>query len=191
MMADLAALIVDEGNWLPLSMGVAGLAVAILLHRYRHPDLPARRRIMAAMNLFFGLTMATMAFGHLLAVTTRLGMGTLTGSPALLYVIGAVLTVPSWYLVRHSWRLFASHDDEGRTTLVLNAGLGLTLLALGLHNLPLAAPAVLNIAYHLHSRRAAGWALLSMAVAVNLSLFVGGLIFMASGQSFEQFTGAE
>jgi len=45
--------------------------------------------------------------------------------------------------------------------------------------------------YHLHSRRVVGWAIVSMAVVVNLGLFIGSLIFLASGQSFEQFRGIE
>jgi hypothetical protein len=76
-------------------------------------------------------------------------------------------------------------------TLKLNAWLALTLLALGLHNLPLAAPALLNLGYHLHSRRVVGWAFVSLAVVVNVGLFIGSLIFLASGQSFEQFRGIE
>jgi hypothetical protein len=36
-----------------------------------------------------------------------------------------------------------------------------------------------------------GWAILYIAVVVNGGLFVGSLIFLASGQSFEQFTGIE
>jgi len=66
-MADrLFALIVDESKWLTASMSLALLAVTVLLHGHRRSDLPARRRILAAMNLFFGVTIGTMAFGHLL-----------------------------------------------------------------------------------------------------------------------------
>ena len=55
------------------------------------------------------------------------------------------------------------------------------------HNLPLAAPALFNIAYQRHASRTVGWTIVSLAVAVNVGLFIGALIFMASGQSFEQF----
>ena len=75
--------------------------------------------------------------------------------------------------------------------LVLNVWLAVTLVALGVHNLPLAAPALFNIGYHLHSRRVVGWAFLSMAVVLDAGLFVGSLIFLASGQSFEQFRATE
>lgn len=185
----LVALIVDESKWMPVSMGIALLAVTVLLFLRRHAGLPGRRRILAAMSLFFGVTIGTMAFGHLLAVSTKLVSGTLEGSALVLYLIGAALAVPSWWLIYHAGRELASASDPGRTTLGLNAWLTVTLVALGLYNLPLAAPGVLNVAYGLHSGRLAGRALVGIAVLVNLSLFVGSLIFMASGQSFEQFMG--
>ncbi len=143
------------------------------------------------MNLFFGVTIGTMAFGHLLAVTTKLALETLEGSTAAFYAIGTALAVPSWWLIHHAWRLLAAAADHGRTTLVLNAWLAITLLALGVHNLPLAAPAFFNIGYSLHSRRVLGWAIVSMAVVVHVGLFIGSLIFLASGQSFEQFSRIE
>lgn len=191
MIDSLIALIVDESKWLPVSMGCALLTVAILLYRRRHLDLSSRRRVIAAMNLFFGVTIGTMALGHLLAVTTKRALETLEGSILMLYVIGIVLAVPSWWLIHHATRMLSSEDDQGRMTLVLNAWLGLTLMALGIHNLPLAAPALFNIGYQLNSRRVVGWAILSMAVFVNVGLFIGSLIFLASGQSFEQFSGIE
>jgi hypothetical protein len=191
MINQLIAIIVDENKWPAASLGLAFLAVAILLYRRRHSDFPARRRVLAAMNLFFGVTIGTMAFGHLLAVTTKLALGTLGGSVLLLYLIGAALAVPSWWLIHHTRRLLASDREHGRATLALNAWLALTLLALGVHNLPLAAPAFFNIGYHLHSRRAVGWAIVSLAVVFNVGLFIGSLIFLASGQSFEQFSGIE
>jgi len=191
MINQLVALIVDESKWLTAAMGLAILAVMILLYRYRHSELPARRRILAAMNLFFGVTIGTMAFGHLLAVTTKLALGTLEGSPPVFYAIGIALAVPSWWLIHHTRRVLASDEEHGRATLALNAWLAITLLALGLHNLPLAAPAFFNMGYQLNSRRVVGWAIVGLAVAVNVGLFIGSLIFLASGQSFEQFRGIE
>lgn len=189
MIEQFLALIVDEGKWLPVSMGLALLCVAIMV--YRHVDLPARSRITAAMNLFFGVMIGTMAFGHLLAVTTKLVRGTLAGPTPLFYAIGIALAVPSWTLIRHARLLFVSENARGRTTLILNAWLALTLLALGLHNVPLAIPGFFNIGYQLHSRRVVGWVIVSLALIVNLGLFIGALVFMASGQSFEQFSGIE
>lgn len=191
MINQLVALIVDESKWLTVSMGFAFLAVTILLYLHRHSDFPARRRILASMNLFFGVMIGTMAFGHLLAVTTKLVAGTLEGSLLVFYVIGIVLAIPSSWLIYHTRRVLASDDAHGRATLALNAWLAITLMALGIHNLPLAAPALFNIGYHLNTRRAVGWAIVSLAVIINVGLFIGSLIFLASGQSFEQFRGIE
>lgn len=191
MINQLVAFIVDESKWLTASLGFALLAVTILLYWHRHSDFPARRRVLAAMNLFFGVTIGTMAFGHLLAVTTKLTVGTLEGSVPVFYLIGTALAVPAWWLIYHTREILASDDEHGRATLVLNAWLAITLLALGVHNLPLAAPAFFNIGYHLHSRKVVGWALVSMAVVVNIGLLIGSLVFLASGQSFEQFKGIE
>ncbi len=116
-------------------------------------------------------------------------MGTLEGPIPLFYAIGIALAVPYWWIIHHTRRILVS--DDKRTTLVLNVWLAATLLALGIHNLPLAAPGFLNIGYQLHSHRAVGWAIVSIAVVVNVGLFVGSLIFLMSGQSFEQFSGIE
>ena len=129
-----------------------------------------------------------MAMGHLLAVTTKLALGILEGSVGVFYTIGAVLAVPAWWLIYHAPRVLTD-DGHGRATLVLNAWLALSLLTLGVHHVPLAAPALLNIGYHLHSRPSSGWAIMGVAVVVNMGLLVGSLIFLASGQSFEQFRG--
>jgi hypothetical protein len=189
MTSRLAALIVDESKWLPLSMTVALLAVTILL--IRHPHLHARRRVLAAMNLFFGVTIATMALGHLLAVTTKLASRTLEGPIAVVYLIGIAVAVPSCWLTYHTRRVLAEGDEHGGATVRLNAWLAITLLVLGIHNLPLAVPALLNIAYHLQTRRLVGWAIVGMTIAFDVGLFVGALVFMASGQSFEEFRGIE
>ena len=187
MIERLAALVVDESKWLTVSMGLALLAVVVLLWRRRAADVPARRRILAAMNLFFGVTIGTMAFGHLLAVTTKLARGTLAGSVPLLYLIGVALAVPSWWLAWHARTLLAAGGGGSRRTLLLNGWLALTLLALGVPNLPLAAPGLLNVGYQLHSRRWIGRAIVAVALLVQVGLFVGSLIFLASGRSFEEF----
>jgi hypothetical protein len=191
MPAWLARWIVDESQWLPLSMGLAFVALCLALYAHRRSGVPRGRRILAAMSLFFGVTIATMAFGHLLAVTTKLASGTLRGSPLALYPIGVALAIPSVWLARHAWRAFSAAEDLGRRSAALNGWVALTLMALGLHNLPLAAPALLNVGYHAQSRRVLGWVLVGLSVAVNVSLFIGSLVFLASGQSFEQFSGME
>ena len=190
-MNQIAALIVDESKWMPVAMSLALVAVATLLYGNRGSHLPVRRRIAAALNLYFGLTIGMMAFGHTLAVTTKQLSGTLEGSPALLYLIGLAVGTPSWWMVAHTRQVLASDGGHERRSLVLNVWLAITLLALGAHNLPLAIPALFNIAYQRHSRPAVGWAIVSLAVVVCVGLFVGSVIFFASGQSFEQFRGIE
>jgi hypothetical protein len=93
-------------------------------------------------------------------------------------------------VIGHARRLARGEAGLGRRTVALNAWLALTLVALGLHNLPLAAPGVFNIGYERTSRRRVGWAIVGLAVAANLGLFVASLVFLASGQSFEEFSAA-
>jgi hypothetical protein len=186
---EISALLIDESKWLPLSMCVAGLTVARLLYRQRR-SLSESATVLAAMSLFFGATIGTMAFGHLVAVTIKSSLGTLEGSLAMLYPIGVALAIPSWWLAYHAPTV-ASSPAAAQRAVTLNAWLGGTLLVLGIHNLPLAVPAMLNIGYAWHSRRVVGHALVAVAILLNAGLFVGGLIFMASGQTFEQFRGIE
>jgi hypothetical protein len=186
------ALILDEGKWLTASMILAAVAVAVLFLRQRRSARSIRHRVLAAMNLSAGLTIATMAFGHLLAVGLKLAMGTLRQRSLLILIaIGVSLLIPSWLVTRHTRALLASDDEDRQTTVLLNAWLVVTLLALGLHNIPLAAPALFTIAYRLHSGRLVGWAIVSLAVAFTLGLFGASLVFLASGQTFEQFSGRE
>ena len=72
---------------------------------------------------------------------------------------------------------------------MLNAWLAITLLLLGLPNLPLTIPAILNVAYDRHAGRPLGWVIVGLAGVFNVALLIGALLFMASGQSFEQFGG--
>ena len=102
----------------------------------------------------------------------------------MFYVIGVALAIPSWRLIRHTLRALASDEEHGRATLVLNAWLGITLLALGIPNLPLAAPAFFNIGYHLHSRRVVGWVIVGIAAVVNVGLFIGSLILHGERPEF-------
>ena len=192
MIDRLAALFVDEGKWLTASMSLAAAGVGLLSLRHRGSAVPVRHRIMAALNLNAGVTVGSMACGHLLAVATKLALGTLReGSLLIFFAIGISLLIPSWMVTRHT-RVLLARNHEGRpTTVLLNAWLAFTLLMLGLHNLPLAAPALFTIAYCVHSGRVMGWVIVSTAVTFNVGLFAASLAFLASGQSFEQFRGAE
>lgn len=189
MIDRLATLIVDESKWLTISLSLALTTVAFLLWRLRRPARPTRQRVAMALHLCFGLTIGTMAFGHLAAVTTKAMLGTLEGSAAVYYAIGLALLVPSCWLVWQTRKVLASRGEHGRKTLLLNGWVAATLLVLGLHNLPLAAPAFANIGYQLSRRPALRWLFAGLAVLVTVGLFIGSLIFLASGQTFEQFRG--
>ncbi|HYE87294.1 MAG TPA: hypothetical protein VEA16_13125 [Vicinamibacterales bacterium] len=170
MLEAVAAVIVGEGNWLPIAMAIGAIAALTSLRRGR----------LAAMNLFVGVTLLTMGVGHLLAVTTKLLQGTLGGNPALLYVIGVVIVVPATLLIRHA------NDSRAGTW---NGWMAAALIALGLINIPLAIPALLNIAYCRHSRQRTGQLIIGAWLLINAGLFAGGMMFMLSGaRTFEEFS---
>jgi hypothetical protein len=172
-----AAFIVGEGNWLPIAMAVALATVAV--QWMRHSRFAVRDRVMEAMNLFVGVTLLVMGIGHLLAVTTKLLQHTLNGSPALLFVIGVAIVAPSALIV---------FNANSAKAAALNGWMAATLVVLGLINVPLAIPAVLNIAYRKHSRARTGVVIVVAFVLVNLGLFAGGMLFLLSGaRTFEEF----
>lgn len=178
MSGRLAAFITGEGNWLPVAMGIA--LVTVIRVWWRHSPRPARERIQAAMNLYAGVTLVVMGAGHLLAVTLHLQQGTLRGSAALLYLIGVAIVLPAALLVLNAHRGGAA---------AINGWLAATLVVLGLINIPLAIPALLNIAYSRHSRARAGAIIVVLFVMINAGLFTGGMLFMLSGaRTFEEFT---
>ena len=181
-----AAFIVGEGNWLPLAMGSAFAAAGVLAFIVKDTAIPRRQRILALMNLFTGVMLLIMGSGHLLAVTTKQLQGTLRGSALLFYAIGIAIVVPAMFIVRHTRAILSAPDAQ--STVKLNAWMAVTLAVLGLVNLPLALPALCNIGYSLHRRDWVGWLMVAVAAVACVGLFVGGLIFMASGQTFEEFS---
>jgi hypothetical protein len=188
MIDTLLRFVVDEGKWLPVAMLLALASIAI--GRRRASD--GRGAVLGLMSLFFAVMIGTMAFGHLLAVTTKIALGTLVGSPAVLYPIGVALSIPAWSLALLASRAIRRADAVTTHRLgYVNGWLTLTLLALGLHNIPLALPGMLNLAYQFHTRQLVGQTIVTIMVVANLALFVGALVFMASGQTFEQFRGLE
>jgi hypothetical protein len=189
MAEQIVALVLDESKWLSTSMLLSIIAALVLAVRQRGQSLSPRFKIIGAMNLFYGYMIGLMSFGHLLAVTVKVFQGTLEGSLWILYPLGLALVIPAWWLVFDAGRI-ASFEQRWQGKLVaLNAWLGLCLLALGFHNLPLAGPAALNIAYQFHTRPIVGWTIVSAAIVAMLALFIASLVFLASGQSFEQFRG--
>ena len=169
MLDRLAAFIVGEGNWLPVAMLVAAVSVSAA---WKHGRL-------ASMNLFVGVMLLVMGVGHLLAVSTKLMQGTLNGRPALLFPIGVVIVVPALLLIRHY------RTGQAGT---YNAVMATVLVALGLINIPLAIPALLNIAYSRASKPRTRQLIVGAWVFVVTGLFIGGMMFMLSGaHTFEEF----
>jgi hypothetical protein len=177
MVDRLAAFIIGEGNWLPIAMTMALAAVAA--GRIRRPAPDARARTQRAMNVFVGTTLFVMGLAHLAAVTVKLLQGTLGANPALLYLIGIALVIPSTLLVVHA--------DRARSVAV-NIWMAATLVVLGLINIPLAIPPLLTVAYAKSSRPRSGVVIVTAFVLVNVALFTGGMLFMLSGaRTFEEF----
>jgi hypothetical protein len=189
MIEQVVALILDENKWLTIAILLSIVAVTVLVCRRYRQSLPERMKILEAMNMFGGWLIGIMSFGHLLAVTVKASQGDLRGSLPILYPLGLVLAIPSWWIVFRVGRYMRQEERFKKRLLSLNVWLAVSLLALGLHNWPLAMPAVLNIAYQLNARRAVGWAIVTVEVVAILALFIGSLVFFASGQSFEQFKG--
>ncbi|HWI19122.1 MAG TPA: hypothetical protein VNT81_15315 [Vicinamibacterales bacterium] len=178
MLDRLAAFIVGEGNWLPIAMGTALVAAAFLAAR-TSAGLP-RARTLIFMNFFTGVTLLVMGIGHVLAVTTKQIQGTLNGSVPLLYLIGVVILVPATLLLVHARSMQSAK---------YNFWMAAALIVLGLINIPLAIPALLNIAYLKHTRPRMGQLVLGAWVLVNVGLFTGGMLFMLSGaRTFEEFS---
>jgi len=187
----LLELLVDESKWIFPALVVALALAGRLFVRARRAGEPQRLTILRTMSLFAGCLIGILGAGHVLAVSIKLSQGTLDGSLALLYLLGAALLLPSSWLALHVARHDLSEPDAARRTLQLNAALGLVLLALGPANAPLALPALLNVGYQLHRRRAVGWTLVSLSALAALALLVGSFAFLASGESFEEFSGLE
>ena len=182
-------LVLAENKWLFTAMLVSTIVVLAVVTRQRRQELSQQLEILRAMNLFYGCMIGVMSFGHLLAVTVKVSLGTLAGSLWILYPLGLALATPAWWLVWRVGRFVTDEPKWRKGTVALNAWLGITLLAFGLHNLPLTAPAALNIAYSFYSAPAVRWTIVTIALVANVALFIGSIVFMASGQSFEQFQG--
>ena len=183
----LTELILAESKWIASAIALALAVVAVRFRPRQRSGLSQRVLVLWAMNRFYAGMIAILAFGHLLAVTLKLFQGTLDGSRLYFYGIGIALALPSWWLTVRLSAYILDEQRHRRAMLALNGFLILSLLVVGPQNWPLALPAVLNIAYQLHTRRAVGWTIVAVSVAGNLLLFIGAIKFFLSGQSFEDF----
>lgn len=181
--------VLEESKWLPASFAVCILVLVAWGLRRRRRNLPPAIEILCALNLCYGCLIGVMAIGHLLAVTIKISRGTLEGSPVLLYPLGVALALPAWWLALQAGRATRAESVSRNRVLALNAGLGIGLLVLGVHNAPLAVPAALNVLYSLPVHPALGRVVVGVAVVAYVALFIGSLVFLAHGGSFEQFQG--
>ncbi|MCA9739411.1 MAG: hypothetical protein R3E98_14285 [Gemmatimonadota bacterium] len=186
-MAAALDVVTREAYWIAPSVLLALVVAARELHR-SPPEGPARWG--AALNAYTGVLIATMASGHLLAVSLLALDGTVRGQPAVLHAIGVVLLVPAVLVARNAARIRRGTSDRSATVRV-NALLILALLLTGPRNLPLAIPAGLNIAYAMQTRRAVGRGIAALAASMAVLLLVGSVRFFLSGDSFEAFRGIE
>ena len=65
-----------EDLWFPMAAVIALIAVAGLILRYRSTGFSTTTKVACGMNLFYGVLIGIMGFGHLLAVTIKTIMGT-------------------------------------------------------------------------------------------------------------------
>lgn len=187
-MAWLYEALVNESRWIAPSVALAAL---LAFRAFRTTEAGDDLRVAAALSVYAGAMVGTMAFGHLFAISLKLAAGDLNGALPALVGIGIVLAVPSWLVVRHGWGVGRGKVVEGRETIILNLLLVGALLVTGPRNAPLAIPALLNTIHAGAHRVRVKQATVALAVAFSLLLFAGSVRFFISGQSFEDFSGME
>jgi hypothetical protein len=181
-------LLLDESKWLAFSLCLAFVCVSIIGYAKRDSSICFRYKTIVMMNLMFGITIGIMSFGHLFSVTTKLILGTLEGSIFLLYLIGIILAVPSWWLI---YQILSKLNlaINNKTIVILNSWTTISLLVLGFINIPLAIPGILNVGYCFNKHRRLDYIIVGLTIIIYLFLLVGSIIFFISGKSFEQVQG--
>jgi hypothetical protein len=165
------AILLNPGTWFPLAFALAAAWVATTAWRQARRGAPSRERVLAAMNRFYGTVIGVMALGHTLAVALKMALGTLSETTSWFALpLGLLMGVPSWWLA-----IVAARAGGGtRTTLVLNLLLAAMFMVM-LTSAPLAFPALLNVVYQRHARRAVGVAAVGLAAAGFIAMFVASL----------------
>ena len=136
--------LLNEDLWFPPATAVALIAVTSLILRYRSRGISTTTMLVCGLNLFYGVLIGIMGFGHLLGVTIKTIMGTLPVSTSLWFVfpLGFALFVPAWWLVGSVKELGKNRRGVWHRAIALNTCLGAVLLPLAG---PLAAPAAANV----------------------------------------------
>ncbi len=141
-----------EDLWFPMAAVIALIAVAGLILRYRSTGISTTTKLACGMNLFYGVLIGIMGFGHLLAVTIKTIMSTLPATTGQWFVVplGFALAIPAWWLVGSVKELSQNRRGVWHRAIALNACLGALLLPLAG---PLAAPAAANVILLVWKRR--------------------------------------
>jgi len=187
MTSSVVDFVVAERNWLPMAMLCAAAAAVAFNLRARTIGTKSVDRIFAAIALLFATTIGVMASGHFLAISILYFSGELSRSLGFLYAVGLLTALPAGVLGVLALRTLRTERVQTRGLIAAHLWLGATLLAMGLHNAPLAAPALANILYHQASNPLTRRLILAAILVGYIGLFVGSVVFMASGQDFEEF----
>ncbi len=179
--------LIDESKWFTVSVCLSFVVSVSFMLRPGHSFWGIR--VPVAMNLITGITIGFMGFGHLMAVGYKHLTRTLQGSPLLLYTIGISLVTPSFWLVFHGINTLKKGLEDKKKSVGLNLWTIVALLVLGIPNIPLAFPAILNVFYNLSKGRHLKMIILVLFCIVFLGLLIGSVSFFMSGQTFEQFRG--
>ena len=137
-------LLLNEDLWFPTATSIALVAAMVLALRQRNRKISRRVKVVCGLNLFYGILIGIMGFGHLLAVTIKTVLGTLPAStnPWFVFPLGFAFAIPAWWLVGSVSGLSRNGEAIRWKAVALNVWLGIVLLLPGW---PLAIPAALNV----------------------------------------------
>ena len=137
-------LVLNEDLWFPVAATLAIIAAVILIVKQRRHQVQRRRRIASGLNMFYGVLIGIMGFGHLIGVATKMALGILPSGTSLWFLLpcGFALAAPAWWLVFIAPRLALDNRAIRRKAIVFNVWLGAILLVPAP---PLAALGVLNL----------------------------------------------
>jgi hypothetical protein len=170
------ALVFSGSAWYQLAV-VLGLAAVYPLRR-----APRRALAASALNRFYGVVIAVMATGHLVAGSIACARGSLSASatPWLLYAVGIAMLVPATALAVVARRLQRTDGPPRRTALALNGWL-IAVLVAPLASAPLAAPAIANMVAIASSRRRTQQIAVRAAIALYAAMLLASLLVDESG----------
>jgi hypothetical protein len=169
-------LLLNAALWFPAALVIATAVTALQMARAAKRGVPRRLATLAALHTYYGFVIGVMGTGHLVAVTIRAVQGTLAqGVTWPLYPLGFALAIPAALMVASAARLPEAEPTHRRRLTVLDACLGLFLIAL-LTSAPLAIPAILNLLYLRSTRPAVDRAVVMTSALTYLAMFVASLV---------------